>query len=330
MEKETVATIALVFIAVTAASTLSGNKTVNRPNVVLITLEATEASKLVCYSYHRNTTPNLCDLAESSTVYTNAYTASTYTPLAISSISTGRYPFEIGMYTGDSVLRQRFSTLAERLSSAGYVTYGLHAGNPQLLPPEKGILQGFERFSANGSSIAHLLESSDRPVFVREHINGPHYPYRTGEAYEPRYIDTLKENWLELVERSSDREPVNRTVERYIEAAYDDNLRATDIHEIGPMLERLRESPEFNNTFVIVTADHGHTELGSYGPLEHRHRQLHVPLIIHYPGKEQGRDSSLVSTIDIMPTVLDAAGLDYSRETVRMSTSSPPTYPTGR
>jgi arylsulfatase A-like enzyme len=62
---------------------------------------------------------------------------------------------------------------------------------------------------------------------------------------------------------------------------------------------------------VVVVADHGQG-LGGHGWFAHRllyQEQIHVPLLVRVPGEPSGAVvDDLVRTIDILPTVLDAAG----------------------
>lgn len=102
---------------------------------------------------------------------------------------------------------------------------------------------------------------------------------------------------------------------------YQSHLRqylATD-SEIGRMVERMKASPEWDRTMVIVTADHGITfapgesvrdtiNTDNPGTLDDVFR---VPLFIKYPGQASRVVSDCaVSTMDILPTVLAATGVE--------------------
>jgi len=63
----------------------------------------------------------------------------------------------------------------------------------------------------------------------------------------------------------------------------------------------------------VLTSDHGEN-LGEHHMLDHQfalyQSLLHVPLILHYPKKiTAGREARPVSTIDIIPTLLELAGI---------------------
>jgi arylsulfatase A-like enzyme len=93
---------------------------------------------------------------------------------------------------------------------------------------------------------------------------------------------------------------------------YDTAVRYTT-DQVARILAVLSNRGLFDNTLIIITADHGE-ELFDHGGFNHgtsMYRELlHVPLYVKMPGQRQGsRVSAPVSLLDIVPTVLDVAGL---------------------
>ena len=83
---------------------------------------------------------------------------------------------------------------------------------------------------------------------------------------------------------------------------------------VGRILEALRQRGLEENTIIVFTSDHGEL-LGDHGLLHKgppAYRQLReVPFIIKGPGIPRGQDiSCMTSHIDLMPTLLDIAGID--------------------
>jgi hypothetical protein len=106
----------------------------------------------------------------------------------------------------------------------------------------------------------------------------------------------------------------DRTQRLYSEAM------AQQDHEIGVLVERLKSSGASDNTLIVIAADHGEHESGlvmlePFPPLgQHTHlrpEHTRVPMIFVWPGRIPGgqRITQLVSMIDLLPTVLDLAGL---------------------
>ncbi len=83
--------------------------------------------------------------------------------------------------------------------------------------------------------------------------------------------------------------------------------------EIGKILESLQGRHDAEDTLIVFTADHGEL-FGEYGEIGHATLYdpvLLVPLVVAYPGGLEGgsRVRQQVRSIDILPTVLELAGL---------------------
>ena len=89
------------------------------------------------------------------------------------------------------------------------------------------------------------------------------------------------------------------------EDLYDHTVSYTD-YCVGKLIDGLKQRGIFDNSIVIITADHGTglNEHGRYGGFNPYYEQIHIPLMIHVPGIEGGRMvSSLVGLFDIGPTL---------------------------
>ena len=85
---------------------------------------------------------------------------------------------------------------------------------------------------------------------------------------------------------------------------------------VGRLVDALRGAGTLEQTFVVVTSDHGEA-LGDHGEDMHGYfvyeSTLRVPLVLRGPGVRPGtRLSGLARTVDLFPTVLDIAGLGQS------------------
>lgn len=94
----------------------------NYPNVILVVVDALRPDHLSAYGYPLETSPNLDKLAEESVVFENVITASPWTLPSISSILTGKYPYEHGATFTHEMLDNDQITLPEILKEKGYVT----------------------------------------------------------------------------------------------------------------------------------------------------------------------------------------------------------------
>jgi arylsulfatase A-like enzyme len=89
--------------------------------------------------------------------------------------------------------------------------------------------------------------------------------------------------------------------------------------EVGRLLDALRDDGGLARTVVLVTSDHGES-LGEHEYyFDHGEDlfdpSLRVPLIVSAPGGRQGvRNGAFASTLDVMPTLLDAVKVSYPPE----------------
>ena len=133
---------------------------------------------------------------------------------------------------------------------------------------------------------------------------GPHF----------RESDLENQAWLRNVDFQSTATRPEEYPAREMQAAYYASIELIDA-QVGRMLDALETSGQRENTVVIFMSDHGET-LGDHGLTRKGCRfyegLVHVPLIISAPSRFQGgvRSGALVELIDIVPTLLELAGLD--------------------
>ena len=97
-----------------------------------------------------------------------------------------------------------------------------------------------------------------------------------------------------------------------IAAAYYTSVDFLD-HNVGVVLDKLRQLNLENDTLVVYMADHGYS-LGQHGRFE-KHcgydPALRVPLIIRWPGKvSRGVVANFTESVDVPPTILDLLGAE--------------------
>lgn len=113
-----------------------------RPNVLWIVWDTVRADHLSLYGYERKTTPFLDEWAREGLVFEDCLSPGSSTVPSHGSMFTGLLPSEHGANFATKFLDDRFETVAERLSGAGYRTY-LFAANPNIQAVEN-FHQGFD------------------------------------------------------------------------------------------------------------------------------------------------------------------------------------------
>ena len=148
------------------------------------------------------------------------------------------------------------------------------------------------------------------PFFLTVAYNPPHSPYESLDDCQEEDYNLYKDmGYSELyVRANADTTLTKADAARY----YFANVTGVD-REFGRILDELKRLGLDKNTIVVFTSDHGET-MCSQGPYDPKNsiytESFNVPFIIRYPEKIRHRvDSTLLSTIDIMPTLLSMAGL---------------------
>ena len=259
-------------------------------SIVLISIDALRADHLGAYGYARKTSPNLDAFAATATRFDAAYTSCPSTRCAIPSLLTGRY------YSTLKPSRD-VPTLAKSLRDAGWQTaaitccarFGLATNELAGFTLVDGTADSI-RMSRAGQSNADVVidtalewlqgRDTQKPYFLWIHLYEPHFPYSAPSG--PSFGD--------------------RDIDRYdTEIAYADEQLARLFARLDP------------NAIVAVTADHG-DEFGEHGIRFHArslyNQVIRVPLIVRAPGGRARTVDTPVSIIDLMPTLLDLAGVN--------------------
>ena len=132
-------------------------------DIVLLVLDTQRADRLSCYGYDRPTTPALDALAAGATRFAHAVAPAQWTVPTHASLFSGLYPSQHTMHQMNSVLPRPLSTLAERLSAAGYFTAGF-SQNPLVGLVKNDLDRGFARFESY-----HLLGN----ILLTTRLNRP-------------------------------------------------------------------------------------------------------------------------------------------------------------
>ena len=243
------------------------------------------------------------------------------------------------------------TTLAAELRRAGYKT-ALFSGGVYLLPEwglTKGFDDYTNIFSTttpgripapfedNLSAVSAWVEKNkDKPFFLFATIDDMHVPYHSAdpEKYDPGYEGVVhdtgvisvpfarafngeKSGYPAYMKAKADEFKSDPRHLKHLAAHYDAALNGVD-GRIGEFLEKIRKMGLDKNTVLIISADHGEM-LGEKGLINHTQGLyepvLHVPLIVKapaIPGAAGLRLKQLVQRIDLMPTILELAGVSRS------------------
>ncbi len=278
------------------------------PNIILISFDALRADHLGVWGYSRDTSPGLDALAAKAARFAWAMTSCPSTRCAIPALLTGR--FASALPRGAEV-----PTLASSLAAAGWDTatitccdrftqdgpelagFALVDSSADALRQKRAGQSNSDQvvdkvvrwLDRRGAAAAYAGGAGERqPFFLWTHFYDPHAPYQAVKDAR-RYGD--------------------RDVDRY-----DAEIRFADA-QLARLLYELERTGALANAIVVVAADHG-DEFGEHGIRFHArslfNQVVRIPLLVWQSPSRGGAGRVVetpVSLVDVMPTVLELAGV---------------------
>lgn len=307
-------------------------------NVIVLTIDTLRASKLRPYnSRSRVQAPAFEEFAGNGALFETAQTAENWTKPAVASILTSLFPATHGAKNDASRLPDTVTTLGEVFQANDFETGSFLANG--YVSRAFGFDQGWDHYTnyirENRSTEAENV-FNEAAEWIEEHKDGrfftyiqtidPHVPYDPPDDFLRMYdartdYDGQVQNrrthlLLEEAKRQRDGQPelFNESDVRRLTALHDGEISYHD-RQFAAFLAKLDEMGLADNTIIVVTSDHGE-EFNEHGSWGHGHsifqELLHVPLAFRWPGvtTEGRRIPQVVSTMDVAPTVLEAAGIE--------------------
>lgn len=306
----TLAAFVVLFFFSGARSTWAADQ---RPNVIVFIADDVSWNDYGCYGNSAARTPNIDALAEAGIRFDRAYlTASSCSP-SRSSIITGRYPHNNG---AGAELHQPISGhipwFPEVLRDAGYYTAlsgKHHMKSTNERPKAFDHIDG-GRIASNSGGHANWVSVTknrprDKPFFFWFASYDAHRGWDADRQWqENQYGPEHKSQDVVvppfLVDDSATRTDL---------ASYYNEVTRFDFY-IGQVITELKKQGVWNNTLVFVLADNGR-------PFPRAKTRLHdsgmkTALVAHWSDgiSEPGPSASLVSVIDLAPTILSVAGAE--------------------
>jgi arylsulfatase A-like enzyme/tetratricopeptide (TPR) repeat protein len=302
---------ALVGAAVVLASCrhqAAGPAPAARPNVLFVTIDTLRADRVGCYGHAAAATPTLDGLAARGVRFETAVAHVPLTGPSHACLLTGLTPLGHGFRdNGGFVLAPGVKTAAEDFRAAGYRTAAFVSGFP--LDRRFGFDRGFDTYDD------HLPQGNDRrrtPYVERfaDATTDAVLRWLAAPSGTPFFL------WVHYYDPHAPYEPPGALAERFRAAPYDGEIAFVD-SQLARLLRALEERGALARTVVLVTADHGEG-LGEHGEATHGlflyDAMIRVPWILAGPGIAAGRVASTVARgIDVLPTLLDLAGLRAAR-----------------
>ncbi len=310
------------------------------PNVILVSLDTLRADHLGSYGYERPTSPFFDSLAEEGALFENVYAQSSWTLPSHMSMLFSLNSASHQVYFNDQKIDGSLPSLATYLRSRGYVTFGFTGGG--YVSSIYGFAKGFDwydepvggRKAPLGRDEAErlydftsdwLAKNRDKPFFLFLHTFQIHGPYACPEPWNTMFLEEGAA-WDQLalrrfLDQHGEDYAFSPEEQSNIIGLYDGEIRYTDDRLLKPLAERLKELGIYDNTLIIVTADHGE-EFHDHGGWLHGRtvydELIRVPLLIKFPRSafRGQRITAKTRLIDILPTVLESLQIPYNKDDV--------------
>lgn len=227
-----------------------------RPSIILLILESFTADVIEPLGGVKDLTPNLNALCQEGVLFTNFYASGDRTDKGLISILSG-YPAQ----PQTSIIKlpnktQSLPHLNAHLKRLGYTTSFIYGGDVD-----------FANFRSylNTGGFDHIttLDDFDDELYTSKW--GVHDHYMFGKAFQ----ELLKEQhpFFKVILTLSSHEPFDVPGDKFIEGSSQEALFLNSCHytdkSVGTFITQCKQQPWWDNTLLIITADHGHRHPGN-------------------------------------------------------------------
>ena len=294
-------------------------------NIIIISLDEVRPDHLSCYGYQKISTPAIDQIASEGIKFTQCFSSADFTPIAMGSVITGKYPNKHGVRAAYSYLIG--PTISEILKKNGYLTAGF-VGNG-LLAKIHGFSQGFEYW--NEPTEDTIFETGGFPdaenyrvvyegnYWVEEFFNWLNNHHQQKFFIWGHLYETHEGSGTSLVKRGLIDKGESPEFDYY-----DAKIKMADVKLIHRLIRTLGKLNIYNNTIIVVMSDHG-TGLGEHPakPVPWRKgkviypqhttmydHDLHVAMVLKGLGLSKNKIiKGMVRSIDLIPTLLEHIGI---------------------
>ena len=307
-------------------------------HVVFIVMDSLRADRIRAFNPKaRPETPNWDKLAESSAMFQNNYVQGNESQVSHASMWSSTYLAKHKAIDMKDHLPEKYVTIDEVAKAAKMSAFG--ASGNGYIRPSRGFGDHWDKFVNHiekdlGLKGADIMEKGlsfvqpvkDKPWFLYLGFIDTHVTWRAKQPWLDKYDGGYKGRFASEYgddgPNGSDGKGLSEKEHDHVRALYDSNVSYQD-DLLGQLVEKLKGWGIWDQTMLIVTADHG-DEQWEDGRVGHggseRETLLHVPLMIHYPAMfPAGKVLEGTEGIDIVPTLADALGVPTDADWQGMS-----------
>lgn len=281
---------------------LKVGQAIRPPNIVVILADDCTFRDLGCYG-GQAATPNIDRLASEGMKFEKCFQAAPMCSPTRHNLYTGLYPVRSGAYPNHTFAKPGTKSVAHHLKAAGYrvaLSGKTHIGPRSVFPFEYSGKKNPDRDAVD--QLMKECVDSEEPFCLFACSNEPHSPWDKGDAsqYPPAKIA--------LPPYLVDTPVVRKDFSDYLaEVTYFDS-------QVGLVLDLLEKHGQQQNTIVIVLSEQGNSfpfaKWTCYG------NGLQSGMVVRWPGeiKPATLTEAMVEYVDVLPTLLDAIGVNVPVE----------------
>ena len=323
--------VVLSSIAQLNAGTKTAQNKPERPNIVVFTVDDMDITSVNCYGNPMpNLTPNMDQLAKQSVIFKNAHVSSAISMPCRQSMMTGLYPHRNGSMGFIEVEKDACPSLSGILMQQGYYAASIGKGRDYKAFPwtefqddgwkssgEGWYSRNPDFFYQKAKTAIKNAKSNGKPIFLGVNTSDPHRPF-PGSEQEKEFVKKLRKSNPSAVDYPV-MQPFCSPDEAYLlpylpdlpdirkeTAQYYTAVHRADV-TLGKIRQLLEEEGIADNTLFVFFSDHD-----AAMPTAKQNCYAHssvTPLMICWKGKIKSvlvDATHFVSTVDLMPTILEA------------------------
>ncbi|HEU4610942.1 MAG TPA: sulfatase-like hydrolase/transferase [Kofleriaceae bacterium] len=300
-------------------------------DILFIIMDSLRADRVRVFNPKaRPEVPNWEKLAESSTVFMSHYVQGNESQVSHASMWTSAYLAKHKAAEMKDKIDPKFMTIDEVVKKANKYAAGVSANG--YIRPKRGFGPAWDQFinhieksmglkgiDVMDKGLSFITPKKDQPWFLYLGLIDTHVTWRAKspwiEKYDPGYKGKFETSYGDDGKASS-KNPTDRE-KTHVIALYDSNVSYQD-DLLGKLVTKLQEWGVYDQTMIIVTADHGDEQwederVGHAG--SQRETVVHVPLLIHYPPMfPAAKVQAGTEGVDIVPTLADVLGVTFDPE----------------
>ncbi|RBP41502.1 N-sulfoglucosamine sulfohydrolase [Roseimicrobium gellanilyticum] len=323
--------LVLCFAAVLAASLPCSGRAAeapdSRPNILIITVDDMSADSLGAFGCKLpDTSPHIDRLASAGMKFNLAHAQAGNCMPSRNVMWSGRYTHHNRIEGFYQVRDVKYPVLTDLMKGGGYFTgiRGKVAHSTPYSPykwdldlddgpdGKKVHVKDAPSYEVSTTQGIQAAKSAGKPFCLMINVSDPHKPFYA----EGNRGETIPDEHVPSRVFTPEEVPIpgflfdDPVVRKELSHYYSSVRRADDC--VGAILTALKKSGEDERTLILFLSDHGMPL--PFAKTQLYHHSTRTPLIVRWPGITKAGsvdETNMVSAVDFLPTLLDAAGITH-------------------